>query len=244
MAGHSHWARIKHQKGVTDARRGRYFSKLARHISSAVRQGGPALETNLKLQYAVAKAREASMPKENIERAIQRASGNAGEGVILEESLYEAVGPGGSVILIEALTDNKNRTAAELRSLLEKGGGRMGGAGSAAWNFEKKGMIWLDPRGVSEEAVLESALAAGADDMDVDGEDLCVSCSARAFSDVRSVLERAGLRIIRSEIAFAPKTTIPLAGEAAERAEALLTLLEDHDDVQAVAANFTTGDRG
>lgn len=237
MAGHSRWAQIKRQKGVTDVRRGKLFSKLSRHIMSAVRQGGGDPATNLKLQYAIDKAREYSMPKENVDRAIARASGTGGEGTALEEVIYEGYGPEGAAVVIELLTDNRNRAAQEVRLAVEKGGGTLAGAGAVAWNFEKKGTFWVDRAAASEEQVVEAALDAGADDVAAHEDGFEVACPPKAFTQVKGGLARKGIAVSRSEIGLVPKSVVELAPEAARRMEGLIEALEDLDDVQNVYTN-------
>lgn len=240
MAGHSRWAQIKRQKGVTDARRGQLFSKLSRHIMSAVRQGGADPDTNLKLQYAIEKAREASMPKENIERAIQRASSGSSEGATLEEVVYEVYGVGGAAVVIEALTDNKNRTAADVRLIVEKHGGSLAGTNAVAWNFDKKGVAWVPRGGVSEDAVVEAAIAAGAEDVQVQEDGFQVVCAPRNLAAVRRGLAERRLPVERGEIALLPKALVTLSAAEAAQMTAMLEALEAHDDVQNLFTNYTT----
>ncbi len=238
MAGHSHWARIKRQKGVTDSRRGKLFSKLSRHIMSAVRQGGADSDMNLKLQYAIEKAREYSMPKENIERAIARAAGTGADGAAFEEIVYEGYGPGGTAIVIEALTDNKNRAATDIRTVLEKSGGSLAGAGAVAWNFEKKGIFWVEGPSITEERLIEEALALGADDVEAEENGFQVTCSVKNFSAVKEGFAARGIAVAKSEIGRVPKTVVALSEDQVRRMESILEALDDLDDVQNLYANY------
>ncbi len=241
MAGHSRWAQIKRQKGVTDARRGKLFSKLSRHIMSAVRQGGTDPVMNLKLQYAIDKAREYSMPKENIDRAVARASGAGGEAAAFDEVIYEGYGPGGTAVVIEILTDNRNRAAQEVRLAMEKGGGTLAVTGAVSWNFEKRGVFWVERADLAEERVMEAALEAGADDVAALDEGFQVTCFPKSFAAVKAGLAARGIAVARSELSLLPKTVVELAGEPAREMEALLEALEDLDDVQNVYTNHVAG---
>ncbi len=249
MAGHSKWAQIKRQKSVADARRGQLFTKLAREIMVAVREGGPDPETNFRLRLAVARAREHNMPMENIERAIRKAAGNierairkaagggeAGEAA-LEEVTYEGYGPGGIAILVQALTDNRNRTASEVRSTFTKSGGSLGEAGSVIWQFDYKGVITVAADGASPDDIALVAIDAGAEDFRVDDSEVEIYTRPEDLERVRRELEAHGFRVIQAELAYTPKTTIPLDRKDAEQAVRLLERLEDLDDVQRVYTN-------
>jgi YebC/PmpR family DNA-binding regulatory protein len=236
MAGHSHWARIKRKKGATDAKRGKVFSKCARAIMVAVRNGGPDPAMNLALRYAMDDARAANMPRENIERAVRKGAGELG-GAAIEEIAYEGYGPGGAAILVETMTDNRNRTTAELQKIFERNGGAMGRPGCVAWIFEKRGVVAVGA-GADEEKVMEVALAAGADDMRDLQDGFEVTSPPEAFGRVRSALEEAGLPIERAEITRVPKSSVVLGEADARKVLALLEALDDHDDVQKVHSNF------
>lgn len=242
MAGHSKWAGIKHKKAVVDAQRGKVFSKVIRELTAAARLGGGDPEANPRLRLAVQKAREANIPKDTIEKSIKRGTGGL-PGVAYEEMVMEAYGPGGVAILIEAITDNKNRTSAELRSLLTKHGGNPAGAGSVSWLFQKKGLILLDATGVSEERIMEIVLEAGAEDLSVEGAQLTVTVALQAFEAVKQALHQAGVAVESAEVSMVPSSTVRL--EDAAQAKTLLTLLdllEDHEDIQHVYANFDIPD--
>ncbi|MBN1417264.1 MAG: YebC/PmpR family DNA-binding transcriptional regulator [Planctomycetes bacterium] len=237
MSGHSHWAGIKHRKGVVDARRGRLFSKLARHIMAAARRGGDP-DMNLTLRYAIDRARAAHMPKDSIDKAIKKGTGEL-EGESLEDVTYEGVGPEGVQVVVDGLTDNRNRTAAEIRKLFERSGGKMGGPGSVAWNFDLKGRISIDVEGVDEDQLLEIVLEGGGEDVQRDGDVYEIRTSPADFEAVKRALEAKGLTIKSSEIARIPKNLVPIGVEkAARRILDFLGELEDHEDVQTVSANF------
>jgi YebC/PmpR family DNA-binding regulatory protein len=239
VAGHSKWAQIKHKKKATDARRGKLFSKLARAIIVAAREGGPDPAGNLALQNAIEKARAASMPKDNIERAIARGTGSAGDGAAFDAVTYEGYGPGGIAILIEALTDNRNRTAADVRHVFGRNDGNLGESGSVAWLFERKGVVLVDGNGVEEDELLLTAADAGAEDVRRDGSSFEVVCPPEELAPVRTALAEAGYAIDSAEPALLPKTTIEVTDEAvARKIVRLMDALEDADDVQDVYANF------
>ena len=204
MSGHSHWATIKHKKGAIDAKRGKLWSKLSRAIIIAARHGGGDPTMNLKLRYAIDKAREVSMPKDNIDRAIKRGTGEV-EGLTFEEITYEGFAPGGVAVLVEVLTDNKNRTNGEVRKIFERGGGNMGSAGSVGYLFERKGVFIVSAEGLGEDAVMEKALDAGADDLRPAGGSFEVVCDPKAFNKVRDALEKAGLTVADASLAEVPK---------------------------------------
>jgi len=237
MAGHSHWATIKRAKGAADAKRGKIFSKLSKAIIIAARHGGGDPDMNLKLRYAIDKAREASMPKDNIERAIKRGTGEL-EGEAIEELTYEGYGPGGVAILCDAVSDNRNRTAGEIRKIFERGGGKMGQAGSVAWMFERKGLLAVDAKSIEEDRLLELALEAGADDVKLTGGSFEITCDPSRFSAVRDALMKAGVVLASAEITQLPKTPMDVDPEAAKKVLGLMQALDEHDDVQNVYSNL------
>ncbi len=237
MSGHSKWHTIKHKKGLADAKRGQMFTKLIKEISIAARLGGGDAETNPRLRTAVLKAKGANMPKDNIDRAIKKGTGEL-EGVSYEEILYEAYGPGGVAILIDILTDNKNRAAAEIRNLLNKGGGNLGGAGSVAYLFKRKGLIDFDSTKYKEDDILATAIEAGAEDVTNDGETIEVTTNPEDFYKVLKALETAGYEQTNAEIARVPETTVTLDTDKTGKALRLVENLEDHEDVQSVATNL------
>ncbi len=237
MSGHSKWHTIKHKKGAADAKRGQMFTKLIKEISIAAKLGGGDPEANPRLRAVVLKAKAGNMPKDNIDRAIKKGTGEL-EGVSYEEILYEAYGPGGVAILIDILTDNKNRAAAEIRNLLNKGGGNLGSAGSVAYLFKRKGLITFDPAKYKEDDVLAVALDAGAEDVTNDGETIEVTTSPDDLYKVAKALEAAGFEPTMSEIARVPDSTVTLDTEKTQKALRLVEHLEDHEDVQSVATNL------
>jgi len=239
MSGHSKWSSIKHKKGAADAKRGKLFSKLARAIIVAAREGGPDPAANLALQNAVEKARSYSMPKDNIERAIARGSGAGADSEAFEQITYEGYGPNGVAIIVEALSDNRNRTAADVRHVFAKNDGNLGGSGAVAWLFERRGIILVDADGADEDTVMLAAAEGGADDVIQDGSSFQVSTSPEALSLVREALEEAGIAIDSAETTMVPKTTIELGDEgAARKTLRLIDELEELDDVNEVYANF------
>jgi YebC/PmpR family DNA-binding regulatory protein len=239
MSGHSKWSSIKHKKGAADAKRGKLFSKLARAIIVAAREGGPDPANNLALQNAVEKARSYSMPKDNIERAIARGSGAGADSEAFEQITYEGYGPNGVAIIVEALSDNRNRTAADVRHVFAKNDGNLGGSGAVAWLFERRGIILVDGARADEDSVMLAAAEGGADDVVEDGSSFQVTTSPEALSAVRESLEEAGIAIDSAETTMVPKTTIELGDEAAARKTLrLIDELEELDDVNEVYANF------
>jgi YebC/PmpR family DNA-binding regulatory protein len=238
MAGHSHSANIARRKGAVDAKRGKVFSKLSRAIISAARQGGGDPDANLKLKYAVDKARAANMPKDNIERAIARATGSKDDGG-LEEILYEGYAPGGVALLIQILTDNRNRTAPDIRFLFDRHGGSLGAPGSVAYQFELRSVFALERRGRDEDALTELALETGCDDVELAGDVAVLTATAGDFTAVRSALEKAGETFVSAELAHVPNVRVPVASrEDAQKVLKLIEALEDNDDVQNVYANY------
>jgi YebC/PmpR family DNA-binding regulatory protein len=238
MAGHSKWAQIKHKKAATDARRGKLFTKLARAITVAAREGGGDPEGNYTLAAAIEKAKSYSMPKENIQRAIDRGTGDGDGADAIERVVYEGYGPGGAAILVEALTDNRNRTSAEVRHAFDKHGGSIGEPGSVVWQFENKGVVLVDADRYTEEDLL-AAIDAGAEDVAVDGDSLKVSSDPRNLAAVSAALEGSGVEVQSAELAMEPKAVVEIGDESEARALVrLMETLDDHDDVEAVHANF------
>lgn len=237
MSGHSKWHSIKHKKAAADAKRGRLFTRLIKEISVAARIGGGDPEANPRLRTAVQAAKDANMPLENIKRAVMKGTGEL-PGQHYETVVYEGYGPGGAAVLVEVLTDNKNRTVAELRHLFSKSGGNLGESGSVQWLFDKKGYLAVSRDEVSEEKLLEAALEAGAEDMKREGSSFAIYTAAESFDAVRSALAAAGIPIQSGELTMIPQTGVPLEGKQAEQMLRLMEALEDHDDVQNVYANF------
>jgi YebC/PmpR family DNA-binding regulatory protein len=236
MAGHSKWKQIKRQKGVADAKRSQVFTKLGREISVAAKQGGPDPEANPRLRLAIDRAREQNMPKDNVERAIKRATGEGGDAVI-EEVVYEGYGPGGIAILVQALTDNRNRTVSDVRNIFAKAGGNLGEAGSVGWQFETRGVISIEGDGVDPDDVALQAIDSGADDVQVEDGAVEVYTKPEMLEAVRRALEGAGVAVASAEISQVPKSTIALDARQAEQTLRLLDNLESHDDVQRVSSN-------
>jgi YebC/PmpR family DNA-binding regulatory protein len=237
MSGHSHWATIKHKKGAIDAKRGKLFSKLSRAIIIAARHGGGDPEMNLKLRYAIDKARSVSMPKDNIERAVKRGTGEV-EGLTFEEITYEGYGPGAVPILVETLTDNKNRTNGEVRKIFEKGGGKMGSAGSVAYQFERKGFFVISAEGQDEDRLMELALEAGADDLKRSGPSFEITCDPTQFNAVQEALTKAGLKLDVAELSQVGKVPMEVDKETGAKVMRLMEALDDHDDVQNVYSSL------
>ncbi len=241
MSGHSHWATIKHKKGAVDAKRGKLWSKLSRAIIIAARHGGGDPNMNLKLRYAIDKAREVSMPKDNIERAIKRGTGDV-DGLIFEEITYEGFGSGGVAVLVDVLTDNRNRTAGELRKIFERNGGNMGSAGCVAYLFDRKGVFNAAPEGKDEDTLMSIALEAGADDMQPDGANFEITCEPSAFNKVKEALEKAGVKLLSADVSSLPKSPTDVDVEAAQKVLRLADALDDHDDVQNVYTSLKLTD--
>ena len=238
MSGHSKWSSIKHRKAAADAKRGQLFTKLARAITVAAREGGGDPAANFTLAAAIEKARSYSMPKDNIQRAIDRGTG-AGDGEArIERVVYEGYGPGGAAILLEALTDNRNRTSAEVRHAFDKHGGSLGEPGSVAWQFEKKGIVVVDGQRYDADDLL-AAVDAGADDVVEDGDLLKATAEPALLAAIREALERAGVEVQRAEVTMEPKAVVEVGAEADARGLVrLMDALDDHDDIDAVHANF------
>lgn len=236
MSGHSKWSTIKHKKGAADAKRGKLFSKLIKEITIAARIGGGDPNGNPRLRAILDKARTANMPGDNVTRAIKRGTGEL-EGVSYEEVTFEGYGPGGVAILIDTLTDNRNRTVADIRHIFAKRGGNMGEAGCVSWMFSKQGVLTFD-KSVGEEKLMNIALEAGADDVRDDENIFTVITSPAAFEAVKTAFDKNGIKYLEADVSHVPQNTIKLEGGDAERMLKLLDDLEDHEDVQNVAANF------
>jgi YebC/PmpR family DNA-binding regulatory protein len=241
MSGHSKWATIRRKKGAIDAKRGKLFTKLIRELATAARMGGGDISANPRLRLAVEKARGANMPKDTLSRAIQRGSGG-GEDTVFEEVVYEGYGPGGTAVLVEGLTDNRNRTVSEVRNAFTKAGASLGAPGCVAHLFGKRGLITFERQDLDADALLEAALEAGADDVRDDGDPVVVVTAPNALEAVKAALDGRGFRAGSAEVTMEPSTTVPLDGEQAEAMLKLSEALEDLDDVQAVYANFDIPD--
>ena len=241
MSGHSHWATIKHKKGATDAKRGKLWSKLSRAIIIAAKNGGGDPTMNLKLRYAIDKARSVSMPKDNIERAIKRGTGDM-EGIVFEEITYEGYGPGGVAVLVEVLTDNRNRTAGEVRKIFERGGGKMGSAGNVAFLFHRKGLFTIDAAAMDEDSLMSIVLDAGADDLKLSGSHYEITCDPGSFSHVQAALEKNNLKPLVAEIPQVAKAPREVDTETGQKVMRLMETLDDHDDVQNVYSDVHFSD--
>ncbi len=241
MSGHSKWATIRRKKGAIDAKRGKLFTKLIREIVTAARLGGGDPGANPRLRLAVEKARGANMPKDTLSRAILRGTGG-GEDTVFEEVLYEGYGPGGTAVLVEGLTDNRNRTVSEVRNAFTKAGASLGAPGCVAHLFEKKGLLTFERGGLDTDALMEAALDAGAEDVREDADPVTVVTAPAAFESVKAALEGRGFHAASAEVTLEPSTTVPLAEAAAEAMLKLSESLEDLDDIQAVYANFDIPD--
>ncbi len=241
MSGHSKWSSIKHKKGAADAKRGKIFTKIIKEISVAARLGGGDVDSNPRLRTAVLKAKSVNMPKDNMERAIKKGTGEL-EGVDYIELVYEGYGPGGVALIIETLTDNKNRTAADVRSTLTKNGGNLGETGSVSYLFQRKGVIIFDSGKYSEEDIFEPALEAGADDVSTEGDSIEVITSPEDFHAVVDALEAAGFENSSAELTLVPDSTVTLSLEKTAKAIRLIEKIEDYDDVQSVSTNLEIPD--
>ena len=240
MSGHSKWATIKHKKAATDAKRGNLFTKLIKEITVAARNGGNP-DTNPRLRVAIERAKESSMPADNIERAVKKGTGQLA-GVTYEDITLEGYGPGGVAIYVEGVSDNKNRTTAEVRTIFTKKGGNMAGAGSVAWMFEKKGYIVVSKSTVDEDKLMTVALDAGAEDMVAEEENYAVKTSVQDFFKVKKAIDDAGIKTEDAEITLIPKSTIKVVGDEAKKILDLVDAIEEHEDVQHVYANFDIPD--
>jgi YebC/PmpR family DNA-binding regulatory protein len=239
VSGHSKWSSIKHKKGAVDAKRGKLFSKLSRAIIVAAKEGGADPAGNLALQNAIEKARSYSMPKDNIERAIARGSGADSDAQAFETVVYEGYGPGGVAVIVEALTDNRNRTASDVRHAFDKNDGNLGGSGAVAWLFERRAIVVVPADEVDEDELMLAAAEGGADDVSLDGSTYEVVSAPESLSAVRGALEAAGITPESAELSMVPKTTVEVADEpTAKKIVRLIDQLEENDDVQDVYANF------
>lgn len=242
MSGHSKWSTIKRKKEKNDAQRGRIFTKLVKEITIAAREGGGNVNVNVRLRTAVLTSRAENVPQANIDRAIARGTGEL-EGIMYEELTYEGYGPGGVAVLIEAVTDNKNRTTPEIRHAFSKNGGNIGDTGCVAWMFDQKGLILVTKEGQDEDEIMMIALDAGAEDIQDEGDTFDVFTSPSEFESVRSQLIENGIEPLRAEICRIPQSTVAIEGQEAEQLLRLLEVLEEHDDVQNVYANFDMDDK-
>ncbi len=241
MAGHSKWANIKHRKGAQDAKRGKLWSKLARVIIVAAKNGGGDPASNLSLRYAIDKAKEANMPKDNIEKAIKKGTGDV-EGIVYEEILYEGYGPNGVAVMCEILTDNRNRTAGEIRKIFDLCGGSLGATGCVGWMFAKKGIITVAVEGNDEEKVMDIALEAGAEDFAVEDDVYEINTDSETFNDVKQALKDAGIEVQMAEVSQVASNNVSLGEDDAKKVLKLMDMLDDNDDVQAAFANFDIPD--
>ena len=244
MSGHSKWSSIKHKKGAADAKRGKLFSKLSRAIIVAAKEGGGDPANNLALQNAIEKARSYSMPKDNIDRAVARGSGADTDAEAFETVVYEGYGPEGVAVLVEALTDNRNRTASDVRHLFARHGGNLGATGAVAWQFERRGLVAVPADGVDEDELMLVAADAGAEDVERDGDVFQVTSAPEELAAVRTAVEQAGFEVESAELTMVPKTTVAIEDESkARQVMRLIDALEDNDDVQDVYANFDIPER-
>jgi YebC/PmpR family DNA-binding regulatory protein len=244
VSGHSKWSSIKHKKGAADAKRGKLFSKLTRAIIVAAREGGPDPAGNLALQNAIEKARSYSMPKDNIDRAVAKGSGADSDSGSYETVVYEGYGPSGVAVIVEALTDNRNRTAGEVRHTFAKNDGNLGGSGAVSWLFERRAVVLVAAEGTDEDELTLAAADGGADDVALDGSSYQVLASPESLSSVREAIEAAGFTIDSAELTMLPKTTVEVADEGdAKKVLRLMDQLEDNDDVQDVYSNFDIPER-
>ncbi|HEY2514790.1 MAG TPA: YebC/PmpR family DNA-binding transcriptional regulator [Polyangiaceae bacterium] len=241
MSGHSKWATIKHKKGALDAKRGKLFTKLIKELTVAARMGGGDPGGNPRLRKAIADAKGQSMPNDTIKRAVQRGTGEL-EGAAYEEVLYEGTGPSGTLFLVEGMTDNRNRTVAEIRKIFEKNNGLLGGASTAGWAFERKGLLQIAKDGATEDQLMEIAVGAGAEDYTDAGEEWQLTSPPDALNAVLEALEKAKIAVKGSQVGYVPKTKKPISGRDAEVALNLVEALDDHDDVQNVYADFDVSD--
>jgi YebC/PmpR family DNA-binding regulatory protein len=239
MSGHSKWSTIKHKKGAADVKRGKIFSKLAKAITSAARQGGGNPDMNLKLQYAIDSAKSENMPKDNIERAILKGTGELGAGTILYECLYEGYGSNGIAVLVEILTDNKNRTASEIRKIFERGGGNLGESGCVSWMFQKKGLVTIDIGEIDEDKLMILVLDAGCEDLQIVDGKYQIDCETKDLISVKKMLQDEGIKIELAEISWIPNTFIELDKAKNGSVISFMEKLENHDDVQSVYANLS-----
>ncbi|MCG6908480.1 MAG: YebC/PmpR family DNA-binding transcriptional regulator [Desulfobacteraceae bacterium] len=236
MSGHSKWSTIKHKKGAADAKRGKIFTRLIKEITVAARMGGGDISANPRLRTAIAAAKTENMPKDNIDRAIKKGTGEL-EGVNYEESTYEGYGPGGAAVLLESLTDNKNRAVADIRHIFAKNGGNLGENGCVAWIFDKKGYINVEKTAADEDTLMETVLEAGAEDVRDDGDHFEILTAPEDFEAVKAAVEEAKIPFVEAEVTMLPQTSANLTGKEAEKMIRLMEMLEDCDDVQKVYTN-------
>ena len=242
MSGHSKWSTIKRKKGAIDARRGKIFTKIIKEITLAARLGGGDPEANARLRQAILAAKDENMPKDNIERAIKKGTGTGADAVVFEELTYEGYGPGGAAVLVEVMTDNKNRTVAEVRHIFSKHGGNLGENGCVAWIFEKKGTIVLDKKSVNGDELMELALEAGAQDVREEENEFEIITDPASFEEVKDAIDQRKIKYIEAKISLIPQTTVKLEAGKAEQMLKMMEKLEDNDDVQNVYANFDIAD--
>ena len=241
MSGHSKWATIKHKKAATDAKRGAAFTKIIREVTAAAKAGGGNPDTNTRLRAAMQRAKMINMPLNNIENAVKKGTGEL-PGVVYETTIFDAYAPGGVAVLIECLTDNKNRTTAEVRNILDKKNGNMAGAGSTAWMFSKKGYIVIEKNKIGEEELMGLALDAGAEDFKFDGESYEITCEPSILESIKTVIQNKNIPMQTSEVTMIPNSTVKVLGNDAKMVLSLMEALEEHEDVQAVYANFDIPD--
>jgi YebC/PmpR family DNA-binding regulatory protein len=242
MSGHSKWSTIKHKKGAADAKRGKIFTKIIKEITLAARLGGGDPEGNPRLRQAIVAAKAENMPKDNIEKAIKKGSGELGDGTVYEETVYEGYGPGGVAVLVEVMTDNKNRTVSEIRHIFSKHGGNLGENGCVSWMFDKKGTIIFSKDEVNEDELMEIVLEAGGDDVADEESEYEVITDPGSFETVKSAIDNAGMKYLLAEISMVPQTTVKLDEQKAAQMLRLMEKMEDNDDVQNVYANFDIPD--
>ncbi len=241
MSGHSKWHTIKHKKAATDSKRGKLFTKVIKEITVAARMGGGDPESNPRLRMAIMNAKSVNMPGDNIKRAIMKGTGEL-PGQVIEEILYEGYGPGGVALYLEVMTDNKNRTVAELRHILAKHNGNLGSSGSVAWKFEKKGLILIDAENAEEEQLMDIVLEAGAEDMELDDSSFSVTTSPSDFEIVKEAIDAAGIGIENAEITMIPNNTVKVEKKTAEQLLKMMEKLDDHEDIQNVYSDFDIPD--
>ena len=237
MSGHSKWASIKHKKMAQDAKRGKLFTKLIRELTIAAREGGGNPETNSRLRQAIERAKEANMPQDNITRAIKRGTGEL-PGQVFEEVMYEGYGPAGVALIVQVLTDNKNRTTSEIRNIFSKKGGNLAGAGSVSWIFQRKGYILVSKDKVDEDTIMNLAIEAGAEDIKSEGKNYEIITSPEDFEKVKDYLKTNDIPLSSAEVTMLPTSTVKVTGQVAKQVLSLVEALEEHDDVQNVYSNF------
>ncbi len=241
MSGHSKWAKIKHKKGAEDAKRGALFTKLSKEVTAAAKEGGGNIETNFRLRAAIARTRDYNMPQANVENAIKKGTGEI-PGIVFENVTFDAYGPGGVALLIEGLTDNKNRTTAEVRNLLNKKAGSLAGPGATAFLFTKKGYLEIEASKASEDVVMEIALDAGAEDVKAEGDTIEVYCEPSKFEAVKKAFEAKKIETVTAEVTMIPTNTVKVEGNDAKNLLALIESLDENEDIQHVHANFDISD--